>query len=123
MNVSVTRQAFFAFAAVLVMLGFLADPALAQGGNVTNAGQGLLNTLQTAITGNIGLFIGLAIVILGLWTWIIKQETGAGITMIIGGVLITLAPGLFNGVRSFVGNAMQGFGGNVRTVDPNVNFN
>ncbi|MCA3244238.1 MAG: TrbC/VirB2 family protein [Alphaproteobacteria bacterium] len=119
MNVSVTRQAFFAFAAVLVMLGFLADPALAQSGNVSGAGSNLLNTLQTAITGNLGLFIGLAIVVLGLWTWIIRQETGAGITMIIGGVVITLAPGLFNGVRTFMGEAISGFGGNVNTVQRN----
>jgi TrbC/VIRB2 pilin len=118
MNVSVTRQAFFAFAAVLVMLGFLADPASAQGINsqIGNAGGNLLSTLQSAITGNIGLFIGLAIVVLGLWTWIIKQETGAGITMIIGGVLITLAPGMFNGVRDFMGNVMQGFGGGSASV-------
>jgi type IV secretory pathway VirB2 component (pilin) len=113
MTVSVTRQAFFAFAAVLVMLGFMTDPALAQAGV---AGGNLKTTLEQVITGNIGLFIGLAIVILGLWTWIIKQETGAGITMIIGGVLITLAPGIFNGVREFMGGVVQGFGGSATTV-------
>lgn len=116
MNVSITRQAFFAFAAVLVMLAFLVDPTIAQSGQVGNAGANLKTTLETAITGNLGLFIGLAIVVLGLWTWIIKQETGAGITMIIGGVVITLAPGLFNGVRTFMGEAISGFGGNTQTV-------
>lgn len=116
MNVSVTRQAFFAFAAVLVMLGMLVDPTLAQGGNIGGAGNNLKTALETAITGNLGLFLGLAIVVLGLWTWIIKQETGAGITMIIGGVVITLAPGLFNGVRTFMSEAIGGFGGNTETV-------
>ena len=113
MNVSMTRQAFFAFVAVLVMVLAASVPAFAQsGGDAGTAGRNLLDTLQGAITGNLGLFIGLFIVILGLWTWIIKQETGAGITMIIGGVLITLAPGLFNGAREFVGQALNTVSGN-----------
>jgi type IV secretory pathway VirB2 component (pilin) len=121
MNVSVTRQAFFAFAAVLVMLGFLAEPSLAQ---ASRSGSNALSTLQDIITGNIGLFIGLAIVILGLWTWIIKQETGAGITMILGGVIITLAPGIFNGMRSFIGGAIDQFAvTGTRTVNTAYQFN
>lgn len=116
MKTSLTRQSIFGFAAVLTMLAMLVDPAMAQSGNVSGAGGNLKGTLETLLTGNIGLFIGLAVVVLGLWTWIIKQETGAGITMIIGGVLITLAPGMFNGVRDFTKEVMVGFGGNVETV-------
>lgn len=115
MNVSFTRQAFFAFAAVLVMVMAMHVPAMAATG-VGNSGKDLLDTLQGAITGNIGLFIGLLIVILGLWTWIIKQETGAGITMIIGGVLITLAPGIFTGMRNMAGGVVRSFGGTDVTV-------
>ena len=73
------------------------------------AGENLYNTLRDAIGGNIGFFIGLAVCILGLWTWIIKQETGAGILMIIGGVLITLAPSIFTGTRGFVGGVVEQF--------------
>ncbi len=105
------RQAFFALAAVLVMTVMLVDPTLAQN-NAATAGSNALTTLQDAITGRIGLFIGLAIVVLGLWTWIIKQETGTGITMIIGGVLITLAPSMFNGAREFIGGVVTTFSGN-----------
>ncbi len=122
MNVSLTRQTCFAFAAVLVMMAALVDPALAQGDG-GRAGETALGTLQNAITGNIGLFIGLGIVILGLWTWIIKQETGAGITMILGGVVITLAPGMFNGARNFLGGAIQQFsGGNVDQVQSDFGY-
>jgi hypothetical protein len=122
MNVSITRQAFFAFAAVLVMLVALMDPSIAQNQTAAAAGANLKGTLEGIITGNIGLFIGLAIVILGLWTWIIKQETGAGITMIIGGVLITLAPGVFNGVRDFMNQAISGFSGSGNVTSVNRNF-
>ncbi len=122
MRVSFSRQAFFALATVMVMLGMLADPALAQNSTVAGAGGNLRATLEGLIVGNVGLFIGLGIVVLGLWTWIIKQETGAGITMIIGGVVITLAPGLFNGIREFMGQAIQGFGGNTQSVSGGSRF-
>jgi type IV secretory pathway VirB2 component (pilin) len=102
------RQAFFALATILVMVAAISNPAFAQ---AAAAGDLALRTLTDVITGRIGLLIGLAIVILGLWTWIIKQETGTGITMIIGGVLITLAPGMFNGARGFVDGVITQFSG------------
>ncbi len=105
---TLTRQTIFTFAAALLMVVAVSSVSFAQAGE---AGGNLLDTLTGLVTGNVGLFIGLAIVVLGLWTWIIKQETGAGITMIIGGVLITLAPGIFNGARGFVNNALSTFSG------------
>jgi len=109
------RSLLAAVAAVAVMT-VMAHPAFAAG-SASSAGDNFLTTLQDLITGRLGLFIGLAITVLGLWTWIIKQETGAGITMIVGGVLITVAPGLFNGVHDFVDSAVTGIsGGNNTTV-------
>lgn len=106
------RHTLFAVVAVMLMAITIVDPSFAQYGNGANtAGGNLLNTLQGAITGNLGFFIGLAITLLGVWTWIVKQETGAGIVMIVGGVLITLVPGLFNGAREFMGGVVQSFGG------------
>jgi hypothetical protein len=107
---TLTRQTIFTFAAALLMVVAVSGLGFAQG-DAANAGTNLVNTLQGIITGQIGLFIGLAIVVLGLWTWIIKQETGAGITMIIGGVLITLAPGIFNGVQEFAAGVVGEFSG------------
>lgn len=117
---TLTRQTIFTFAAALLMVIAVSGVGVAQESTAA-AGRGMLNTLEQLITGQLGLFIGLAIVVLGLWTWIIKQETGAGITMIIGGVLITLAPGIFNGARSFAENAINTFsGGNNNQVQVGV---
>lgn len=110
----VLRYTFFAMASALVMLVCLANPAMA---SAANAGSNLLATLTQSITGNIGFFIGLAITVLGLWTWIIKQETGAGITMIIGGVLITLVPGIFSGMHQVVSGVMETFSPNGNTLN------
>ncbi len=109
----------FSLAVCLLMVAAVSMTGFAQESTASSgqAGGNLLTTLQTVLTGNIGLFIGLFVVVLGLWTWVINQETGAGITMIIGGVLITLAPGIFNGVRDFSANIVGGFGGNAFQVD------
>jgi type IV secretory pathway VirB2 component (pilin) len=109
------RHTFFALAAAFLMLLCLANPAMA---NAAAAGDNLLETLAQSITGNIGFFIGLAITVLGLWTWIIKQETGAGITMIIGGVLITLVPSIFNGVHEVATGVMETFSSKGNVVNP-----
>lgn len=112
------RNFTFGLAAVALMALMAAQPALAQ--NAGSAGATALSTLTDAVTGNLGLLLGLGITILGLWTWIIGQKTGAGIVMIIGGVLLTLAPGLFNGARKMVGGVVDQFsGGQTDTVDRN----
>lgn len=113
---TLTRQTIFTFAAALLMVTTLGSVGVAQ--EAAQAGGNLLDTLTGVLTGNIGLFIGLLIVVLGLWTWIIKQETGAGITMIIGGVLITLAPGIFTGVQDFASGVVGEFAGDTsNTID------
>lgn len=112
----VLRHTFFAMAAAFLMLVVFSNPALAQ---AADAGDNMLAALEQSLTGHIGFFIGLGITVLGLWTWIIKQETGAGITMIIGGVLITLVPGIFNGVHDVMEGVVDTFSGdgNVTTVN------
>ncbi len=113
------RTLLFSAAAVAVMALAVANPAFAQsGGEAATAGAAAVDTLVGAITGNIGLLIGLAITVAGLWVWIIGQKTGAGLTMVIGGVLITMAPGLFKGVRDMaVGVVGQFSGSTVYDVD------
>lgn len=73
----------------------------------------LLATLQGLVTGNLGLFIGLLLAVFGIWTWVVKQETMAGIMMIIGGVLITIAPGVMNTFSSFLNPVVDAVGGNL----------
>lgn len=93
-----------ALVAGFVMIGLDANAAAGE------AGGKLLSTVQDAITGNLGLVIGLALAILGIWTWVVKQETAAGIFLIIGGVLITISPGVFNSIRSFVDPVVEAAG-------------
>lgn len=62
-------------------------------------GQAELRLLEAIFTGNIGLTLGLFIAIGGIITFV-QGKTGAGITLIVLGVLITLLPGVFNGMRA-----------------------
>lgn len=117
------RTLLFSLAAVAVMGLCIANPAFAQatsGGTASQSGGVALSTLTGVVTGNIGLMLGLGITVLGLWTWIIGQKTGAGIVMILGGVLLTLAPGLFNGARNMAAGVVGQFGGNTSTVSQNA---
>lgn len=110
-----TREIFFMAAAVALLAASAIDPSFAQN-SAGSAGANALQSLQDAVVGNIGFFIGLGVTLLGLWTWIIKQETGAGIVMIIGGVLITMTPSIFNGAQDFIGGVVNGFSGGNNTV-------
>ncbi|MFZ2586556.1 MAG: hypothetical protein WAZ18_00300 [Alphaproteobacteria bacterium] len=62
----------------------------------------LYTKTRDLVTGNIGFFIGLLLAVWGIWTWVVKQETMAGIFMIVGGVLITISPGVLNFMSSIV---------------------
>ena len=111
-------HSILSIAALAVATLLLIEPTFAQVGNAATSGNTALKTLEGTITGNIGFLIGLAIAFFGVWTWIVNQNTGAGILMIIGGVLITMVPAIFNGARSFVGGVVGQFSGGQTTVVP-----
>ena len=107
---TISKVAFFTNATLL-----LASSAHAQ---AQMAGDNALETFQGALTGNIGLMIGLGIMVLGLLTWIFSGKMAAGITMILGGALFTLSPGIFNGVRDMLYGIVDQFsGGNATSVN------
>jgi hypothetical protein len=60
-----------------------------------------VNLLETILTGNLGLILGLAVTILGIFR-IAMGKMGDGITLCIVGVLIVLTPGVYNGIRLIV---------------------
>lgn len=93
---------FLGLVAVLAVMA--AEPALAQ--DATNAGESITTELVDLVQGNIGTAIGLAIALFGLWTWIVKQTTW-GIVMIIGGVILTAFPGIFDNLREGVASTFQ----------------
>lgn len=107
------RTLLFSIAAMAFMTLVIVNPVFAD--NAASAGNTALNTLDKTITGNLGLILGLGLTIAGLWTWIVGQKTGAGITMIVGGVLFTLAPGMFNGARQMLGGVVDQFSGGTAT--------
>lgn len=86
------------------------------------AGIDALTTLQDMLTGNIGLTLGLGIMVIGLLT-IITGKAAAGLIMILGGALLTMSPGIFNGVRSMVYGVVAQFAdGNTTSVDPTPSY-
>lgn len=107
-----------ALVATFVMVG--GDAFAAATGGAGGAGAGLLDSIEKAITGNIGLIIGLCLAVLGIWTWVVKQETAAGIMLIVGGILITITPGVFNSVRSFIDPFVKSVGTTNTQVLPTI---
>ena len=118
-------QTIFAVAAALLLTVVLADASFAATATgAAGAGNTALSTLTGAITGNIGLLIGLGLAVGGLWTWIVGQNTAAGLTMIAGGILLTLSPGIFNGMSRIVAPVVNTFSGsNTDTVTRNTTGN
>ncbi|PIZ30671.1 MAG: hypothetical protein COY40_04140 [Alphaproteobacteria bacterium CG_4_10_14_0_8_um_filter_53_9] len=86
----------------LMLTGLMLAASPAAFADANTAGQKLLATLNNVLTGDLMLFVGLGVAVLGLWAWLIKQETMAGILMIIGGVVLTAAPAIFNGMSTVV---------------------
>ena len=74
---------------------FAADAA----GNAAGAAE--LSLLEKILTGNFGLAVGLAVAAVGIFK-VMNQNTAGGVTMIILGVLLTLLPGIYNGVYTIV---------------------
>jgi hypothetical protein len=105
MGISVKQLLSIGFVAALAVL-FTAMPEVALAQTSSVVGSNALNFLdQGLIRGNWGTIIGLVIALFGLYVWLIRQETW-GVVVIIGGVLVTFFPGVFDtldeGLRAVV---------------------
>ncbi len=89
--------------AVTAIATFIPADVLAQQDTVNS--QGLIDAVSGLIESNYGLFIGLLVAALGLWRWLMSQDSW-GVMLIIGGIVITAFPGIFggfyNGTREFL---------------------
>jgi len=74
------------------------------------AGAVELKLVQIIFTGNIGLFLGLAITIMGIIMFV-QGDTGGAVFTVILGVLITMLPGVYNGLRYIACPIAVGLGG------------
>ena len=103
MSKSIKFFAVFAiFAAVLTLM-----PDLAFADVQGTAGSTLKNDLIGMLKGQLGTLVGLGISLLGLYMWIVKQETW-GIMVVLGGALITAFPSAFDSISSGVAGAFEG---------------
>lgn len=100
------------FFIALVGLVALAPEALANvDSTAQGAGSSVITGINSVISGNIGLFIGVGLALFGLYTWLVAQNTGTGIIMIIGGVAVTAFPGLFEGMSQASTDILKVFAG------------
>ena len=65
-------------------------------------GESILTAVNDVLNSPIMIVIGLALAVIGVWMWLVRQETAAGIMMIIGGVIITGIPAIFRGTSTVV---------------------
>lgn len=79
-----------------------------------DAGAVELDLMRRIFTGNIGLFLGLAVTIMGIIMFV-KGDTGGAVFTVLLGVLITMLPGVYNGLRIIVCPIAEGFGGHCGT--------
>jgi hypothetical protein len=108
------REFLFSLLAILAMVVVLAVPALAKdaaaaGGSTV--GQGVLDTFYAVVVGNIGLMLGMALALFGLYEWLVAQNTAVGLGMIVVGVCIAFVPNVFTGFQKLVGSMINTFGG------------
>ena len=67
----------------------------------SNVGSSLLTDIQGILRGNLGVVVGLAISLFGLWMWL-AQQSSWGLLIVIAGAALTAFPGIY-------GNLSQGF--------------
>lgn len=85
----------------------------------TDLGDPELKLFQSLITGNFGTFLGLLTAFIGAYTLIVKGETGFGVMLIALGVVITLLPGVYNGMRLVTCPIAEALGGSCTTGSSN----
>ncbi len=75
-----------------------------------DVGAAELQLLEKIFTGNIGLTLGLIVAAVGIFTFVNGNIIG-GIIMVVLGVLITLLPGVYNGLRALACPIAESLGG------------
>jgi hypothetical protein len=73
------------------------------------AGAAEVALVTMMLTGPLGFALGLGVVTLGIWQFVL-QNNAAAIMLVIAGVLITLAPGIYNGAHAVVCPIMSALG-------------
>lgn len=93
-----------------LLLGAATGYADAGNAGAGNAGAVELDLVVRILTGNIGLLIGLVVTIMGIILFV-KGDTGGAVFTVILGVLITMTPGIYNGLRFIACPIAEALGG------------
>ncbi len=104
----ISRNAVFSIAFIMCLILLSGDAAAAVG---EKGAENVITAITGAVTGRIGLVVGLVLAIFGIWTWVVKQETAAGIMLIVGGVLFTVSPAVYNAIAGVVAPIVADAGG------------
>lgn len=106
--------------AALFAVGFMLLPADALAENTAaNSGGSLVNAAAGLMESNYGLFVGLIIAALGLWRWLMSQDSW-GVMLIIGGIAITAFPGIFEGLFKGSQNFFKAAGSESNAYETNI---
>lgn len=87
---------------VLMALMLGAMPVWAQSSSQGAVGAPELKLVELLLTGNLGLFLGLAVAFLGVYTLSAGQSPAFGLVLIVLGALITLTPSIYKGTRAVI---------------------
>ena len=72
----------------------------------SGTGASLFNDVQDLVQGNLGVVIGLALSLFGLWMWLVQQATW-GLIIVVGGAALTAFPGIYGSLNQGIKNAFQ----------------
>lgn len=91
---------------VLFLFGAAVGVYAAEG----DVGSAELHLFEKIFTGNIGLTLGLLVAAVGIFSFVNGNLVG-GIIMVVLGVIITLLPGVYNGLRAIACPIAESLGG------------
>lgn len=69
-------------------------------------GQEIITAVTQFLSGTPGKLIALFLGLAGLWTWLVSQNTGLGISLIVAGLVMVFAPGILSSVFGAVDTAV-----------------
>ena len=93
-----------------ICAALLLSAASAYAAEASDVGAAEVKLLVNIFTGNIGLVIGLIVTIMGVFMFI-KGDSGGAVYVVVLGVLITMLPGIYNGLRIILCPIAESLGG------------
>ncbi len=83
---------------IIIVAAFVAAPSFVCAASPTTAlaGELELKAVAGALTGSAGLWVALLVFLWGFWRTFVQSDSAAGVLMMVGAILLTVFPGIFN---------------------------